>query len=157
MLRKCLPWGVTCALAAAPGSARAQADTLSYRFRLEPGPDHGAQVAVDVDFRGRRTGRTRIVTPTTWAGQDSLWKALADFRAGPGVVVGPDVNGERTLQHLPGARVQLHYVLRQDWTGPLRYPLNHRVIIDSSRIVFNQTTALVYPELTANAPLVLQI
>ncbi len=157
MLRKLLPLGAICVLAAAPGTARAQADTLSYRFHLEPGPDHGVQVAVDVDFRGGRTGRTRIVTPTTWAGQDSLWKAIVDFRAGPGVVVGPDVNGERILQHLPRARVHLHYVLRQDWTGPLRYPLNHRVIIDSSRIVFNQTTALVYPELTANVPLVLQV
>lgn len=157
MLRKRLPFGLACVLFAAPVAACAQVDTLRYQFRFEPGPDQSVQLAVDVDFRGDRSGRTRIVTPTTWAGQDSLWKAIADFRAGPGVVVGLDVAGERILRHLPRAPVHLHYVLRQDWTGPLRYPLNHRVILDSSRVVFNQTTALVYPELPANVPLVLQV
>ncbi len=144
------------ALAATPTQARGQADTLRYTFRYDrsaPGP----RLEVDVDFRGDRTGITRLEIPTSWAGEDSLWKAIVEFDAGPGVTLGPLIDGVRMLGHLPGARVHLHYVLQQDWTGPLRYPLYHRVVVDSTRVVFNQSNALVFPDRMGSATPVLQI
>jgi predicted metalloprotease with PDZ domain len=146
-------------LIAAPTGAGAQRragpDTLRYVFHYDASGSRPV-LDVDVDFRGDRTGITRLEIPAEWAGEDSLWKAIVEFDAGPGVTVGPRVDGVRMLGHLPGAHVHLHYVLRQDWTGPLRYPLNHRVVVDSTRVLFNQSNALVFPDRTEGATPVLQ-
>ncbi len=144
------------AVVAMPARARAQADTVRYTFTYEASGGQPPRLAVDVDFRGDGSGRTRVVSPTTWAGQTGLGGAISGFQAGPDVRVGPDSAGVRVLAHRRGARVHLHYWLHQDWTGPLRYPLFQRVVLDRTRLAFNQATALVYPEHAPGATLVLQ-
>ncbi len=152
-----LAFALAAALASRPTRAAAQADTLRYTFHYVRQAGQPPELDVDVDFRGDRSGVTRLEVPTSWAGEDSLWKAIVEFDAGPGATLGPFAGGTRVVTHAPSALVQLHYVLRQDWTGPLRYPLHHRLVLDSTRIVFNQTNALVYPDRAANATPVLQI
>lgn len=156
MHRYAMGLAVAVALASAPARARGQGDTLKYTFHYAR-DGQGPRLDVDVDFRGDRSGVTRLEMPTSWGGEDSLWKAIVEFDAGPGVTLGPLIDGVRMAGHLPGAHVHLHYVLRQDWTGPLRYPLYHRVIVDSSRVIFNQSNALVFPDRTSSATPVLQI
>lgn len=141
---------------ATPRRGCAQTDTLRYTFTYEAAAGRAPRLAVDVEFRGDPSGRTRIVRPTTWAGETGLGDAISGFEAGPGVRIGPDSAGVRVLTHRRGARVHLHYLLHQDWTGPLRYPLFQRVVLDGTRVAFNQTTALVYPEHAPRASLVLQ-
>ncbi|HEY5218363.1 MAG TPA: hypothetical protein VIJ16_01080, partial [Gemmatimonadaceae bacterium] len=139
-----------------PTVARAQSDTLRYEFHYEPDAGQGARVAVDLRFRGSRSGRTGIVIPTSWAGEDSLGRAIVGFDAGPDVEVSGVSAGQRLLTHLRGARIHIHYVLRQDWAGRLRYPQYHRVIVDSARVVFNESNGLIYPEHAAGETLVVQ-
>lgn len=134
----------------------AQADTLRYTFRYESVGLGGPRLAVDVEFRGERSGRTRIVEPSQWAGEDSLWRSIASIEPAPGATVASRGDGWLLLQHLPGARVRLHYVLRQDWTGPLRYPVIHRPVVDGTRILFNQSNGLVFPTHSLGDTIVLQ-
>lgn len=143
-------------LVALPARARAQTDTLRYEFRFV-GDDQGTpRIAVEVEFRGERSGRTRIAGPTSWAGEEHLDDAITGLTADDGVTIGPEQGGERTLTHRPGARIRLHYVLQQDWPGPLRYPLFHRPIVDDRRVVFNQATGLIYPLHAPGATVLLQ-
>ncbi len=144
------------ALAVRAAPLAAQADTLRYTFRYESVGLAGPRLAVDVEFRGERSGRTRVLEPTEWAGEDSLWRSITDVMPGPGATIVQRGPGWVLLQHLPGARVRLHYVLRQDWTGPLRYPVIHRPVIDSVRILFNQSNGLVFPMHSLGDTLVLQ-
>jgi predicted metalloprotease with PDZ domain len=141
---------------AIPARLPAQTDTIRYHLDFMPGGSGTPRVAVDVEFRGERGGRTRIAGPTSWAGEEHLEDAISELTADPGVTIGSDDAGERMLTHRPGAWIHLHYVLRQDWPGPLRYPLFHRVVIDDRRVVFNQSTGLIYPEHAPGAGVVLQ-
>lgn len=144
------------ALGGLPAVVHAQVDTLRYVFHYSRAPGQAARLGVDVDFRGDRSGRTLLVLPTTWAGEDSLFKEIVSIQGGPGVTVGPQVDGARVLTHAPGAPVHVHYELRQDWSGPLRYATFHRLVLDSTRVLFNETNALVFPQRAATATPVLQ-
>jgi predicted metalloprotease with PDZ domain len=134
----------------------AQGDTLRYTFRYQPVGLDGPQLAVDVEFRGDRSGRTRVVEPSRWAGEDSLWRSIVSLEVAPGATVVSRDNGTLLVEHPPGAHVRLHYVLRQDWTGPLRYPVIHRPVLDGTCILFNQSNGLVFPSRSLGDTLVLQ-
>lgn len=146
------------ALLAVGGRAGAQqVDTLRYSFEYRASGGQPPSIAVTLQFRGDPSGRTRIVLPGTWAGETGLGAAVSVLDAGPGVTVGPAEGDERTLVHRSRAPVTVRYVLHQDWAGGLRYPVFHRVLIDGSRVAFNQTNALVYPEHVAGSTVLLQV
>ncbi len=144
------------ALPLRPAPLAAQGDTLRYVFHYEGVGIGGPRLDVDVEFRGERSGRTRVVEPSRWAGEDSLWRCIERLEPAPGATIVSRDDGSFVLRHLPGAPVRLHYVLRQDWTGPLRYPVLHRPVLDNTRILFNQSNALVFPSHSLGDTIVLQ-
>ncbi|MDE3054183.1 MAG: hypothetical protein KGJ70_09875, partial [Gemmatimonadota bacterium] len=139
-----------------PAPLGAQIDTLRYLFHYEPVGIGGPRLAVDVEFRGERSGVTRVVEPSRWAGEDSLWRSIERLEPAPGAAIVSRGDGSFLIRHLPGAPVRIHYVLRQDWTGPLRYPVMHRPVLDDARILFNQSNGLVFPSRSLGDSIVLQ-
>jgi predicted metalloprotease with PDZ domain len=141
--------------AAAP--PQAPVDTLRYTFEYRPSDDGTPTLAVEVRFRADPSGRTRVVIPSAWAGETSLANQIGRIEAGPNVTTTPVHGDEETLISRPRAEIRLSYVLHQDWSGLLRYATFHRVVLDGSRVAFNQSNALIYPEHGPNADLILQV
>ena len=136
--------GVVALLDVVPPSAPTA--TLSYTFTL--GRDSVGTPIVDVSatFMGDTGTIVHLIHPTNWAGEQNLERAIVRFGvAAPAKLVG-DSDGAYVVERPRNAPVSVHYVLKQDWTGPLRYPEYHRAIISNAYTVFNAQNGLIFPD-----------
>lgn len=82
---------------------------VGLRYVPQPQEPH---VEVTLAFRGDQSGRTELRLPTSWAGQDELWRGLDDLRVDPPARMETgDKPGVRTLVHEPEARLEIHYTV----------------------------------------------
>lgn len=139
------------------GAPIARVDTLRYTFQYRASDDGTPTLAVELRFRADPSGRTRVVIPSAWAGETGLANQITQIQAGPNVTTTPVQGDEETLISRPRAEIHLSYLVHQDWSGLLRYSEFHRVILDRSRVAFNQSNALVYPEHGPESTVVLQV
>jgi len=86
---------------------------LAYTFTARPGPD-SLEFSVQVTMHGDGSGRTKLVLPSHWGGQERLYDGIRDRRAEGGVLEEGDSPSERILVHEPGAQVSLTYRFVQD-------------------------------------------
>ncbi|HEX8558866.1 MAG TPA: hypothetical protein VF668_12210 [Pyrinomonadaceae bacterium] len=91
---------------------------LSYTFKYVRRPGD-LRFDVSLRFRGGRTGRTRIILPSEWAGQRELFDAV---RLMPprtrGVVIHDSRSPHRKIvSHRPNQSVTIKYQVRQNWAG----------------------------------------
>jgi predicted metalloprotease with PDZ domain len=125
---------------------------IDYRFRLEHAADGTPVLDVQLTATGSPDGETRFNVPSIWAGEDSLRSGIVLLEAKGLAAITGDSGGVIVVHHEPGALVTIHYVLRQDWTGPIRYPHYHRVILDSSYVMFNGQNGMVSPAYRLDGP-----
>ena len=137
---------------AASFTASPDRPAMDYHFRLEHAADGAPVLDVVLTATGSPNGETRFNVPSIWAGEDSLRKSVILLEAKGLAAITGDSGGVIVVHHEPGALVTIHYVLRQDWAGPIRYPLYHRLILDSSYVVFNGQNGMVSPAYRLDGP-----
>jgi len=100
------------AAAALAMTAAAPAPKTDPTVRYTLTPELDAQglkdLAVEVRFTGEASGRTRLSLPSSWGGQDELWRHLKDITV-EGATAAEDGPGVRVLTHRPGARLTVRY------------------------------------------------
>ncbi len=97
-----------------------------------------------------------LTLPSQWAGQTELYRALTGLRSPtPGATLTPSRNPSRWLlgSRRPGP-VSIEYDLHQDWSGPLRHPMEHRVILGPGLFEFTGENGLVTPVIAGSAPVI---
>lgn len=109
----------------------------------------GPTLHVVLTFRGSDTGNSRLILPTTWAGQRDLFNAIHNLRSeDSSTAIKPsDSDGARTLQYPPGSTVRISYDLTNDWTEPLRHPKEFRVVVLNTHAILNGQNGLIHPEI----------
>ncbi len=128
---------------------------LQYTFDLHDPAQIHVTLDLTLDPATRRPGsELLLLLPSQWAGQTELFQAISDLHATtPGATLTPTPNPARWLLQVsrPGP-VTIAYDLRQDWSGPLRHPLEHRVILGPTLFEFNGENGLVAPSIPAADP-----
>jgi predicted metalloprotease with PDZ domain len=75
-------------------------------------------VQVDMRFRGEADGETGLRLPSSWGGQDELWRSLTDIRVVSGATLQQSQEpARRVLSHRANARIHLRYRIIQDFDG----------------------------------------
>ena len=146
-----LIFSLCCGLSSAPAAASpVTAPTpLRYTFDLHD-PTH---IHVTLDLPAARPGTRTLLLPSQWAGQTGLERALTNIRTtAPGAALTPTANPARWLLHTsrPGP-VTVAFDLSQDWSGPLKHPLEHRAILGPTLFEFTGENALLAPSLPSTA------
>jgi predicted metalloprotease with PDZ domain len=108
---------MVCGLSA-PGAFADDASSL-VRYQLSPVMERGTlkAVAVELRFKGEADGKTDLLLPDSWGGENELWRVVTDLKvtgAEMQPIVGP---AERTLRHSPGAAITVSYRVIQDVPG----------------------------------------
>ncbi len=137
-------------LACAAAQASAPPRTLHYRFDLHD-PTH---IRVELELNTPRSTPELLLLPSEWAGETELYRAISGLHlTTPNATLtqGPDPT-RLLLQTRRRGPVTLTYNLAQDWSGPLRPPLEHRAILGPTLFEFNGANALVTPTLTGTTP-----
>lgn len=130
------------------GATPSPRQDLHYRFDLHD-PSH---LHVTLEFTTPPSGDDLLLLPSQWAGERDLYRAVSNLRtSSPDATLAPTPNPARWIVHnrRPG-RITVAYDLTQDWSGPLKYPLEHRVILGPGLFEFNGNNGLVAPILSAN-------
>jgi len=109
----------------------------------------GPSLHVVLTFHGSAAGNSKLVLPTTWAGQRDLFKAIHNLKSEDltTIIKSTDNKGVRILQYPPKSMVRISYDLMSDWTGELRHPKEFRVVVQSTHAIFNGQNGLVHPEI----------
>ncbi len=161
---------LTCAAAATPSAAlrpapiqpappgSRQPRVLHYRFDLRD-PTH---IHVTLGLNVRQPGAELLLLPSRWAGQDELFRAISNLRVvtpeahrwpASGASLSPTGNPSRwLLQTTRAGPVSVAYDLTQDWSGPLKHPLEHRAILRPNLFEFTGENGLVAPAIPASDP-----
>jgi predicted metalloprotease with PDZ domain len=128
---------------------------LDYVF--SPVLEAGALRAIEVEarFRGDADGETKLRLPNAWAGEQELWKSIADLRVRSGAeMAGGAHPAARVLRHSPNADIRIVYRIVQDWAGPPmatgRNP--HRAIVQPNYFHVIGNVAIVAPERDEDTP-----
>ena len=108
---------------------------------------------VNLIFSGDSSGTTTIVLPTTWAGQNDLFKSIQNLRSQDleCTLAPTDSPGKFLLRYVPSHKIRIAYDLTSDWTGDLRHPKEFRALVKGTNVIFNGQNGLVHPELDQNA------
>lgn len=129
-------------------AAAEQPVILRYTFR----PDFaasGPSLHVVLTFRGSQDGKSKLILPTTWAGERDLFNAIHNLRSVNSTtsIVTTGDDGLRILRYPPKSTVSISYDLMNDWTGSLRHPKEFRVVVENTHAIFNGQNGLVHPEI----------
>ncbi|MBS0297302.1 MAG: M61 family metallopeptidase [Proteobacteria bacterium] len=97
------------ALAMTAAAPAPKADpTVRYTLTPELDAQGLKDMAVEMRFTGDASGHTRLALPSSWGGQDELWRHLKDITV-DGATVAEDGPAVRVLTHRPGARLTVRY------------------------------------------------
>ncbi len=106
--------------AAAPGIAGQGQDAsvdearpLAYELATRR-TDKALEFHVRLRFTGDASGRTPLVLPSQWGGQDRLFEAIRDLRAVGGRIEDGDSESARVIAHDPAAAITVSYRFVQD-------------------------------------------
>jgi predicted metalloprotease with PDZ domain len=139
-------------LAVGIGAALSPASGKPIILRYTFTPDFGTaspSLHVMLTFQGSDAGTSKLILPTTWAGQRDLFNAIHNLRSeDSSTVIRPsDSDGTRTLQYPPGSTIRISYDLTNDWTEPLRHPKEFRVVVLNTHAILNGQNGLIYPDI----------
>jgi predicted metalloprotease with PDZ domain len=143
MLILALLGGVTLTAAVAE-----QPVTLHYTFTPILGTT-GPSLHVMLTFRGSENGQSKLILPTTWAGERDLFNAVHNLKSVNSTtsITPTGDDGVRILRYPPKSMVSISYDLVNDWTGSLRHPKEFHVVIGNTHAIFNGQNGLVHPEI----------
>lgn len=99
---------------------RAGLPELSYTLTYVKSPE-GPRFDVSLRFGGGEKGRTRIILPSEWAGQERFYDAIRLVRPRtPDVVIRDShLPQSKIVLHRPNQPLTIRYQLRQNWSGGL--------------------------------------
>jgi predicted metalloprotease with PDZ domain len=136
-------------------SQKAQNSNLSNELKYELVVDSvNNEIKVVMYFTATDSTHTIIKLPSEFGSEKDLYKAVKDIRVvspegasvdsvAPGVVaVGPLKSN---------SPVELSYILKQDWEGPMVYPRNYRAVINQNFIHFTGYALFAVPEYLAKS------
>ena len=126
-------------------------------YTLRPEMIEGAlqAVRVEISFRGDADGETRLELPSSWGGEEELWRGVDDLRIVRGATLADgDGPAARVLRHEPSARITLSYRIIQDGEGPptARGRGRYRPVIQPGYFHVIGETALVVPDIDETSP-----
>jgi predicted metalloprotease with PDZ domain len=129
-------------------AAAEQPTILHYTFKPEFAAS-GPSLHVVLTFRGLQDGNSKLILPTTWAGERDLFNAVHNLKSANSTtkIVTTGDDGVRILRYPPKSMVSISYDLMNDWTGSLRHPKEFHVVIENTHAIFNGQNGLVHPEL----------
>jgi predicted metalloprotease with PDZ domain len=128
----------------------AAAKPITLRYTFTPNfTTSSPSLHVVLAFQGSATGSSRLILPTTWAGQRDLFDAIHNLKSDDSstVIKTTDDDGVRMLQYPPTSTVRISYDLVNDWTEPLRHPKEFRVVIQDTHAILNGQNGLIHPEI----------
>lgn len=110
---------------------------------------------VDLEFQGNSQGEDKIILPSTWGGQSSLYHAIKNLVAvSPQTEIIDSTNPHlKTVRYLSDLKVHLRYNLVQDFGGKLRHNRQYyRPILTPSYFHLIGETFLIYPDRDSDKP-----
>ena len=111
------------------------------------------QIHVTLEFVERRLN-SEVLLPSQWAGQTGLYRAVRNLHTtSPGARIsatGDPARWALQISH-PGV-VALAYDLEQDWSGPLKHPMEHRAVLGRTLFEFTGENGLVAPGIPGLEP-----
>src|SRR5271156_5789737 len=123
---------------------------ITLRYTFSPNfATSSPSLHVVLTFQGSDTGSSKLILPTTWAGQRDLFNAIHNLKSDDSVTLikTTDDDGVRTLQYPPRSMIKISYDLVNDWTEPLRHPKEFRVVIQDTHAILNGQNGLIHPEI----------
>lgn len=77
------------------------------------------KIKIAVNFKGEKSGATKIQLPSEFGGQTELYKSVRNLRLlTPSAQINDGEKPEiKIVKHAPGAEIRLEYEIIQDWTG----------------------------------------
>jgi predicted metalloprotease with PDZ domain len=122
---------------------------LTYVFTPDLSNPSAPVLHVRLEFQGNKDGLSKLVLPTTWAGQRDLYKSVTNLNSFDSTarLTAGDSDEIRIVRYPPNHKVEMAYDLSNDWTGLLRHPKEFRVVVRSTDFIFNGQNGLVYPEM----------
>jgi predicted metalloprotease with PDZ domain len=135
-------------IGASPAAATEKPLILSYTFTPHFRTS-GPSLHIVLTFQGSGTGSSRLLLPTTWAGQRDLFNAIRNLKSEDSTTaIKPgESDGVRILQYPPKSKIRISYDLMDDWTGSLRHPKEFRVVVQKTHAIFNGQNGLIHPEI----------
>jgi|CXWL01.1.fsa_nt_gi predicted metalloprotease with PDZ domain len=134
--------------------AAAQPARVDYTLRPEMSAGAMQAMAVELSFTGDADGETNLALPSSWGGEEELWRVVADLSVAGATMVDGEGPGQRVLRHAPNARVMVRYRIVQDFAGPPmaagRNP--YRPVIRPGYFHLIGHTALILPDLADASP-----
>src|SRR5580704_7726469 len=92
----------------------AEAKPVALHYTLTPDfATSSPSLHVVLTFQGSATGSSRLILPTTWAGQRDLFNAIHNLKSDESrtVIKTTDDDGVRTLQYPPRSMIKISYDL----------------------------------------------
>lgn len=128
---------------------------LSYEIHKQD----SVSLRITLSFKIDKSGKSILHLPSEWAGQRKLYQAISQLHAISNftkidTTAKPDeyiISGDRDKN------ASISYVLKQDWTGPLKYPLYFRPINRKGIFYFEGYSGLLYPEMSDSTKIICTI
>ncbi|XBQ17071.1 MAG: hypothetical protein ABL308_04145 [Oceanicaulis sp.] len=129
---------------------------LDYTIAITASPDAPAAVTMTLQFSGDADGMTELVLPTSWGGEDDLWRGIEDLAVEGGTLAAADpaAPGRRAVSHAPGAPLTVTWRVIQDRDGePAAEPDdNYRPWVRPGYVHMIGHTALIRPDAPGDTP-----
>jgi predicted metalloprotease with PDZ domain len=123
---------------------------LNYSFQPIISPDK-LSLRVTVDFQSARSGKTTLILPSEWAGQQEAYKSITDLAAispGTNIKETSDPTMRKVLSG-PNSPVRLSYVLVKQWSGPLNSATRFYADLAPEYFHLIGLTSLIHPKLSS--------
>lgn len=129
------------------------ASPLKITLRPFTTPENVPAVEVELSFGGNDSGTETLVLPSSWGGQDKLYRCIADLDSlSPEISIkASDVPDRRLVTFPPGARVRLRYTVIQDWDSNF-FEHIFRPAISARAFTLIGTSFLVLPDWDEETP-----
>jgi predicted metalloprotease with PDZ domain len=139
------------------GSSSAQ-HVHALRYTVEPA-DGPSRYKVKAEFDGESDGTTEILIPNEWGGQTELFKAISGLKVAGGrfATSVPNSISRKTVEHPPGEKLVVEYILERDFAGPLTNSRRYRPYADNVFLHWLGHTVWVLPELNDGDPVNIEL
>ena len=126
---------------------------LKITIRAFTTPENAPAIEVELSFRGSDSGTETLVLPSSWGGQDKLYRCITDLDSlSPDTAIkATDVPDRKRVKFPPDAQVRLRYTVIQDWDSNF-FEHIFRPAISTRAFTLIGTSFLVLPDWDEETP-----